>query len=165
QRLGMDGGLVFAATRGRCAQSLLRSREPAWGGRGRKLRSLPTHDQDSAQGGERRLAPLRAQLLPPLSPGRPSCAAGRYVDEPCRLSMHSTREELPMTGRKDRGDSDTGNKAADRPLNRRSILLGGTTLAAASTLAAGLPTRVAQSPAQAQPAPAGQRPNILVIWG
>jgi arylsulfatase len=70
-----------------------------------------------------------------------------------------------MTRKKDRDDDNTGNEARDRPLNRRSILLGGTTLAAASTLAAGLPLRVAQSPAQAQPAPAGQRPNILVIWG
>jgi arylsulfatase len=48
-------------------------------------------------------------------------------------------------------------------LNRRSILLGGTTLAAASALAAGGRVQVAQ--AQQQPTPSGQRPNILVIWG
>jgi arylsulfatase A-like enzyme len=46
---------------------------------------------------------------------------------------------------------------------RRNILLGGTTLAAASTLGAGAPIRVAQ--AQAQPTPSGRRPNILVIFG
>jgi arylsulfatase len=53
----------------------------------------------------------------------------------------------------------------ERILDRRKVLLGGTTLAAASTLATGMPVRMVQSPAQAQPAPAGQRPNILVIWG
>ncbi len=48
--------------------------------------------------------------------------------------------------------------------NRRNMLLGGTTLAAASALGNAAPIRVTQ--AQAQPAaPAGQRPNILVIWG
>ena len=55
--------------------------------------------------------------------------------------------------------------------DRRSILLGGTTLAAVSAMAAATPTRVAQAerkqqPAQKQqPAPAKSRPNILVIWG
>src|SRR5262245_52171488 len=55
-----------------------------------------------------------------------------------------------------------------RPLSRRKMLLAGTTLAAASAFAA--PTRTAQAqqptpaPAPAQPA-AGQRPNILVIFG
>src|SRR3954454_8636517 len=53
----------------------------------------------------------------------------------------------------------------ERTLDRRKILLGGTTLAAASTLGVGLPMQFAQSQAQAQSAPSGQRPNILVIWG
>src|SRR5262245_43241830 len=48
-------------------------------------------------------------------------------------------------------------------LSRRNILLGGTTLAAASAIGASTPVRVAQ--AQAQPASSGQRPNIVVIWG
>lgn len=53
---------------------------------------------------------------------------------------------------------------ADNKLDRRRILLGTTTLAAISSLGATAPINVAQ--AQAQPAaPAGQRPNILVIWG
>ncbi len=47
-------------------------------------------------------------------------------------------------------------------LNRRSMLLGGTSLVAAAGL---LPTAQI-TPAQAQaPAPAGRRPNILVIFG
>ncbi len=63
---------------------------------------------------------------------------------------------------------DDQNKAKTRIENRipsrRNILLGGTTLAAASALGGGAPIQVAQ--AQAQPAaPSGRRPNILVIMG
>ena len=53
-------------------------------------------------------------------------------------------------------------------VSRRNILLAGTTFAAASALTATVQTAQAQQrPAQAQqPAtPAGQRPNILVIFG
>jgi hypothetical protein len=46
-------------------------------------------------------------------------------------------------------------------LNRRSILLGGTTLAAASALSAGAQVQVAQAQQQPVAAPTGQRPNIL----
>jgi arylsulfatase len=54
--------------------------------------------------------------------------------------------------------------------NRRSVLLGGTTLAAsAAVLAANPPMQTAQAQprpqAQRQPGAAGQRPNILVIMG
>jgi arylsulfatase len=48
-------------------------------------------------------------------------------------------------------------------MNRRNILLGGTTLTAAAAMGGSTSLQVAQ--AQAQQAPAGQRPNILVIWG
>jgi arylsulfatase len=44
-------------------------------------------------------------------------------------------------------------------MDRRSILLAGTTLAAASALQASIES------AQGQPAPSGRRPNILVIFG
>jgi arylsulfatase len=56
-------------------------------------------------------------------------------------------------------------------VSRRKILLGGTTLAAASALTSVSSAQTAQAQqrptAQAQPAPAppGQRPNILVIFG
>jgi arylsulfatase A-like enzyme len=54
-----------------------------------------------------------------------------------------------------------------RTLDRRSILLGGTTLAAVSAMAAGAPVRNAQAQGKQQPAPTagGKRPNILVIMG
>src|SRR6516162_5787426 len=51
-------------------------------------------------------------------------------------------------------------KEGSRPkLDRRNILLAGTTLAAASALGSSVQTT------QAQPAPSGQRPNIIVIMG
>jgi hypothetical protein len=46
-------------------------------------------------------------------------------------------------------------------LNRRNMLLAGTTLAAASAL--GAPASI--QTAQAQPTPSGRRPNILFIMG
>ena len=54
----------------------------------------------------------------------------------------------------------TGNGATDLTVNRRSILLGGTALAAA---AATLATAPSTGPALAQPA--GSKPNILFIMG
>ena len=55
-----------------------------------------------------------------------------------------------------------------RAVNRRSVLLGGTTLAASAIAA---PAQLAQgqqrkrAQTQQQPAPTGRRPNILVIFG
>src|SRR5215472_18594497 len=46
-------------------------------------------------------------------------------------------------------------------VSRRNILLGGTTLAAASAIAPAAAIRTAQ--AQAQPASSGRKPNILMI--
>src|SRR5262245_20154273 len=73
-----------------------------------------------------------------------------------------------MSRANDKDKAKNGNGAVDR----RKVLLGTTTFAAASALAAAAPAQVAQAqqrPAQAQaqqPAPAaGQRPNILVIFG
>lgn len=54
--------------------------------------------------------------------------------------------------------------AKKQTISRRSILLKGTSLVAATALGAGGSIQVSQ--AQAQPAaPAGRKPNILVIWG
>ncbi len=65
--------------RSRCAEGVLHSREPARRARDCELRPLSAANQDSAQGAQGRLAPVRAQLLPPLPSGRTSCRAGRYV--------------------------------------------------------------------------------------
>jgi arylsulfatase A-like enzyme len=61
------------------------------------------------------------------------------------------------------GRSETRSKV--RAMDRRSILLGGTTLAAVSAMATSARVRVAQAEPKQQPAPAGQKPNILVIFG
>ena len=53
-----------------------------------------------------------------------------------------------------------------RDLSRRNILLGGTTLAAASAIASAAPVQMAQAQQRPAAAPAtGGKPNILVIWG
>ena len=62
---------------------------------------------------------------------------------------------------RDREDDLNLNNGA---LNRRNMLLGSTTLAAASAFSTSNPVHVAQ--AQQQPAaPSGRKPNILVIFG
>jgi arylsulfatase A-like enzyme len=58
-------------------------------------------------------------------------------------------------------NDDKSPSLSDRAINRRNILLGGTTLAAASALGATAPVKLAQAQ---QPAASGQ-PNILVIMG
>jgi Sulfatase len=60
---------------------------------------------------------------------------------------------------------DHGNtpNSASNPLDRRKMLLGGTTLAAASAL--GTAAGVQKAVAQAQQAAPGGKPNILVIMG
>ena len=73
--------------RGPC---LLRHREPPRGtarGQPRLRRGRP----DPAQGDEGRLAPLRAELLPAVPPGRPDGAAHRHLDVPPRLPLHQPR--------------------------------------------------------------------------
>jgi arylsulfatase len=65
-------------------------------------------------------------------------------------------------------DRNHQNRQAGRTLNRRSVLLGSTTLAAASALGSGAPIVVAQAqqrPAPATAPPSGKKPNILVIFG
>lgn len=59
----------------------------------------------------------------------------------------------------------TGAIARESLVSRRSILLGGTTFAAASALVAGAPVRVAQAQDQAGAPADGSKPNILVIFG
>ena len=60
-------------------------------------------------------------------------------------------------------DNQDKSSVAKTALNRRNILLASTTLAAVSALNATAPMQTAQ--AQAQPASAGAKPNILVIMG
>src|ERR1700741_943521 len=70
-----------------------------------------------------------------------------------------------MSSKEDRDEARTETTTSDRALDRRSVLLGGTSLAAASTLGSAI--KIAQtSAAQAQPAAStGQPPNIVFIMG
>jgi arylsulfatase len=66
-----------------------------------------------------------------------------------------------MSSKNHRSNASTENRTE---VDRRKVLLGGTTLAAAAALGRAAPTQVAQ--AQQQPAASSeQRPNILVIFG
>jgi hypothetical protein len=56
-----------------------------------------------------------------------------------------------MITKRDRDAIKTESETNDRPFNRRNILLGSSTRAAASALAAGAPIRLTQTTAQAQP--------------
>ncbi len=72
QCVGVDHGLLVGSPSNRRAQGVLRAPEPAWRRGARELRSLPARHPHSPQGAQRRLAPLRAELLPPLPSGRAS---------------------------------------------------------------------------------------------
>ena len=60
---------------------------PRGGRGGAELRPVPARDSHSPQGAERRLAPLRAELLPSLPTRRAPRRACRHIHEPCRLSL------------------------------------------------------------------------------
>ena len=96
QCLGMDDRLVFAEAPGRRAEGVLRSGKSARRRRGGQLRPLPAADQDPPQGHQRRLASVRAELLPPLPPGRAPRGSGGYVDEPSRVSVCRQKRKRPM---------------------------------------------------------------------
>src|SRR5262249_25392317 len=85
------------------------------------------------------------------SPGHGPFGGGGFVNELRRIPLHHSREESVMNT-----DVPDDTSAA---LSRRNILLAGTTLAAASALGSAASIQTAQ----AQPAPSGQRPNIVFI--
>ena len=65
---------------------------PRGGTRGRKLRSLPAEDQNSPQGDQGRLAPLRAELLPPLPSRRTPRGGSRHIHQPRRISLRRAEQ-------------------------------------------------------------------------
>jgi hypothetical protein len=141
----MDRRLVVQQTRKRCTEDVLHSGTSARRLGGGKLRPLPTADQDSTQGTQRRLAPMRAKLLPPLPSGRAPCGARRYINEPRQFPLRHSQQEDRMSDKSKHDETKNGT------VNRRCVLLGGTTLAAATAVNASAPMRVAQAQ---QPAPA-----------
>src|SRR6185312_3648558 len=107
-----------------------------------------------------RLPPLRLELVPPL-PRRGTPI--RSIRRPLELASAESfmREERVMSISEDRRQPD------NRTLNRRSILVASTSLAAASVVGSGALLQVAQAQqrAPAQAAAGGNRPNIIVIMG
>ena len=60
----------------------------------------------------------------------------------------------------------SGSASSGDSFSRRNMLLAGTTFAAVSALVSAAPVRTTQAePNRSRPAPAGRRPNILVIFG
>ena len=94
QRLGMDGRLVFAKASGGCREGLLHPGEPARRPRGRQLRPPNDQRENSTKGHQRRLAFVRAELLPTLPAGSAPCGAGRHFYQSPWLSMHQARSHL-----------------------------------------------------------------------
>src|ERR1700709_2044291 len=87
------------------------------------------------QGRQGRLASLRSELLPSLSPGRAPCAADRLRHEPCRLSMRRQSAALQLVCPAD------ARHCAGQGLPKSSTRLKETEMAKAG------------------------RPNILILWG
>src|SRR5215472_2541261 len=155
----MDHRLVVRPARSRCSEILLHPAKPTRRPRGRQLRPPAATNQNSTQGAQGRLAPLRAKLLPPVPSGRSPCGAGRHVHQPRRLSLCCQKQERVMNT-SDRETKDKSGPAVlprkisdatpdDGSLSRRNILFGSTALAAASAMGSVTPTE----PALAQPAP------------
>jgi hypothetical protein len=85
-----------------------------------------------------------------------SRARARFARLSLRVLFDRKREKV-MTTKNDRTKKTC--------VNRRNLLLGSSTLAAASALGDGLAVRVAQAQQQPAAAPSGSKPNILFIMG
>ena len=81
---------------------LRRGQEPARRQRGTQLRFLPAEHPHPAQGSEGRVAPLRAQLLSALPSRGAACRAGRYLDQPRRISLRDADERSMTSARPSR---------------------------------------------------------------
>ena len=129
--------------------------------------------QDPAPGPEGRLAPVCAQLLPPLPPGGAPPAARRHLGEPCRLPLRPARSSMNLTqGGHVMPQGFAAERSKTAPPDERSWLKGvlaGVRNAARPALlgATALVSAAALTPAAAQAPPAGQpqKPNILFIMG
>src|SRR6266849_1910513 len=110
----MDQRLVRPEARGGRAEGVLHSGKSARRARGGELRPLPAAHQDSPQGAQRRLVPVRAQLLPPLSARRAPRATGRHVDVSRWLPMPQAAEARAVASPRtmDHGPMDRGVRSS-----------------------------------------------------
>ena len=86
QRLGVDDRLVQPRSTGRCVKACCIPGNPR-GGQEDRATTPASRRSGSRARSQGRLAPVRAELLPPLSPGRAPRPAGRHVDLPRRLPL------------------------------------------------------------------------------
>ena len=93
QRVGVDDRLVCPEASERSGQGLLHAAQSARAARGRQLRSAPAGDPHPPQGHQGRLAPLRAELLPPLPAGGALPRTDRHVHLPSRLPLYRASRE------------------------------------------------------------------------
>ena len=85
----------------RSGQGLLHAAQPARAAGGRQLRSAPAGDPDPAKGHQGRLAPLRAELLPPVPAGGALPRTDRHVHVPPRLPLHRASGEAGSRSRRE----------------------------------------------------------------
>jgi hypothetical protein len=88
QRLGVDLRLVRPTASRRGREPLLRPEQPPGDLTRPELQPRSARGADPAPCDQGRLAPLRAELLPALPPGREAAADDRHVDGASRLSLH-----------------------------------------------------------------------------
>jgi tetratricopeptide (TPR) repeat protein len=91
-------------------------RQKGWA-RGAKLRPAPAADRDSAQAAQGRLASVRAELLPPLPPGR--------APRPAHRRLRASHIGFRCIIREGRARRAVAPASSDRPLIDGSAMCGG----------------------------------------
>src|SRR6478672_779259 len=84
QRLGVDDRFLYASPRGRGGETVLCPAQPSGDEQRGELRG---RRDDPAAGDQRRLLPLRAELLPPLPTRRSARRGARHLYRPHRLPL------------------------------------------------------------------------------
>ena len=158
-----------AEARGRCAEGVLHPGEPARR-RARRRATIPASPtiripRKVRQG---RLASVRAELLPPLPPGRAprrSRSIRRRATSDSAASSETSEHDHDATTSQATMKCPRSTRSEANALSRRSMLLAGTALCRVRHSRAGAAVAQAQRAAQPAPTPADARPNILVIFG
>ena len=151
--LGMDDRLVRQQPSIGHQSRLLRGGQSARWLHRPELRSGPTGSAHSAQSGQGWLLPVRGKLLSSLPASRSARTDDRQRNEPHRLPLYCP------TAASSGGTSMTNETNPSTRLNRRAMLLSGTSLVAATGLisaARAQGTDPSQSASAQRPAAAGQ---------
>ena len=109
ERLGVDNRLLRATSPGQGGETVLRPAQPS---RGEQRGELRGGRDDPATCYQRRLPPLRAELLPPLPTRGPTRRGDRHFHRPHRLPLH--RASGGVTSRHQTPASRAGETLAER---------------------------------------------------